>query len=386
MSNEKLAVMSTTDEEEYQPPNRENDILHAFIAFGIFGFAASMGPLPLHFAILVSQFVMFQQIIKTGQIPSLEKQLIGFRFLNWLLYFSFDILVFVHELGPLLDENSVLPLPKKYYTMIQLTVLCILLSSFVLLIDSRFIKYQLQQLGWTIATTLVVVIPSAILVRNALHGLIWVLLPSLLIFLNNLSAVVFDRFFGRTPLTKIFPNKTWEGFIGATCITFVFGFLLPVLFVLYPDIACSKATVSRGYFDCSSDTLYTPVAYKIPSQISHSLFNLLPEQDVAVSIIPMQWVGVFLAAFASIVSPFGGILLTVLRRAYSKKEFVHAQIFARLDSQLLIGILVYVYLSTFVAGPEDISQVVDDFMRLSDVSKIEAFRRIQQIMHSSGQI
>ena len=52
------------------------------------------------------------------------------------------------------------------------------------------------------------------------------IVPSLLIVCNDIWAYVFGFFFGRTPLIRLSPKKTWEGFIGATFVTFIAGFFV----------------------------------------------------------------------------------------------------------------------------------------------------------------
>ena len=52
------------------------------------------------------------------------------------------------------------------------------------------------------------------------------LLPATLIVINDIGAYFFGFFFGRTPLIKLSPKKTWEGFIGASVTTIISAFLV----------------------------------------------------------------------------------------------------------------------------------------------------------------
>lgn len=47
-----------------------------------------------------------------------------------------------------------------------------------------------------------------------------------MIVINDVWAYIFGFFFGRTPLIKLSPKKTWEGFIGGGFATVVFGLLV----------------------------------------------------------------------------------------------------------------------------------------------------------------
>ena len=39
-------------------------------------------------------------------------------------------------------------------------------------------------------------------------------MPLMMVIINDIMAYMFGFFMGRTPLIKISPKKTWEGFIG----------------------------------------------------------------------------------------------------------------------------------------------------------------------------
>ncbi|ONK61042.1 uncharacterized protein A4U43_C08F25640, partial [Asparagus officinalis] len=51
------------------------------------------------------------------------------------------------------------------------------------------------------------------------------LLPASLIVINDIAAYIFGFFFGKTPLIKLSPKKTWVGFIGASVATMFSAFL-----------------------------------------------------------------------------------------------------------------------------------------------------------------
>ena len=46
------------------------------------------------------------------------------------------------------------------------------------------------------------------------EGLIWFIMPIMMVVLNDVMAYMFGFFLGRTPLIQLSPKKTWEGFIG----------------------------------------------------------------------------------------------------------------------------------------------------------------------------
>lgn len=59
------------------------------------------------------------------------------------------------------------------------------------------------------------------------------LLPATLIVINDIAAYIFGFFFGKTPLIKLSPKKTWEGFIGASVTTIISAFMVSTISICY---------------------------------------------------------------------------------------------------------------------------------------------------------
>lgn len=55
------------------------------------------------------------------------------------------------------------------------------------------------------------------------------LLPATLIVINDIFAYICGFFFGKTPLIKLSPKKTWEGFIGASITTMISAFVVSMV-------------------------------------------------------------------------------------------------------------------------------------------------------------
>lgn len=52
------------------------------------------------------------------------------------------------------------------------------------------------------------------------------IVPVSMIVINDVMAYMFGFFFGKTPLIKLSPKKTWEGFIGGGISTVLLGLLV----------------------------------------------------------------------------------------------------------------------------------------------------------------
>lgn len=85
---------------------------------------------------------------------------------------------------------------------------------------------QFSLFAWTHVALLIVVTQSYLSIKNIFEGLIWFIVPLSMIICNDIMAYVFGFFFGKTPLIKLSPKKTWEGFIGGGISTVIFGVIV----------------------------------------------------------------------------------------------------------------------------------------------------------------
>mgnify|MGYP002714417550 CR=1 FL=1 len=74
------------------------------------------------------------------------------------------------------------------------------------------------------------------------EGLIWFIVPVSMIVINDSMAYLFGFFFGKTPLIKLSPKKTWEGFIGGVISTVILGMI-----VCTNEFLIQKKTISFFY-------------------------------------------------------------------------------------------------------------------------------------------
>jgi phosphatidate cytidylyltransferase len=72
-------------------------------------------------------------------------------------------------------------------------------------------------------TLLLVVFQAHFIVNSIFEGLIWFFLPVCLVITNDIFAYICGMIWGRTPLIRLSPKKTVEGFIGGWICTVVIG-------------------------------------------------------------------------------------------------------------------------------------------------------------------
>jgi phosphatidate cytidylyltransferase len=101
-------------------------------------------------------------------------------------------------------------------------------------------RFQFSQFAWTHMTLLLVVCQSHFIINNIFEGLIWFFLPCSLVIANDIWAYIFGFFWGKTPLIKLSPKKTVEGFVGGWIMTIFFGIL--VRYYIHTYISLSRSS------------------------------------------------------------------------------------------------------------------------------------------------
>lgn len=88
-----------------------------------------------------------------------------------------------------------------------------------------------------------------------------------MIICNDVMAYLFGFFFGRTPLIKLSPKKTWEGFIGGGIATVAFGVVSSYFLSQYQFFICPiefNEAAGRMTMECEPSYLFRPQEYTLP--------------------------------------------------------------------------------------------------------------------------
>ncbi|KAG6780105.1 hypothetical protein POTOM_016517 [Populus tomentosa] len=412
---------------------------------GSFAFVVYMGHLYITAMVVVIQIYMAKELFNLLRKANEERQLPGFRLLNW--HFFFTAMLFVY--GRILNQrlyNTVTSGKSLYQLVISLIkyhmVICYSLyiaglsymlpavcswhSSgidiitckintgfmwFILTLKKKMYKYQFGQYAWTHMILIVVFTQSSFTVANIFEGIFWFLLPATLIVINDIFAYICGFFFGKTPLIKLSPKKTWEGFIGASITTMISAFVMDVavltasscafilsellrvativvtydsfsyaysvyfksgafpIFIQLANImgrfqwlTCPRKDLSTGWLQCDPGPLFKPEYFTLPGWIPqwvrmHLASYFFPWKEI--SILPVQWHALCLGLFASIIAPFGGFFASGFKRAFKVKDFGdsipgHGGITDRMDCQMVMAVFAYIYHQSFVV-PQSVS-------------------------------
>ena len=175
-------------------------------------------------------------------------------------------------------------------------------------------------------------------VENTLNGMIWFLLPVLLVIANDIFAYIFGFFFGRTRLIKLSPKKTWEGLLGAGIATIILGFFVSAVLARFPLLICPLQSDGR-IAECEPAAVFRLTEYTVGW--------------VRIHLYPIQLHTLFFGLVVSTVGPFGGFLASGFKRAVQIKDFGntipgHGGFMDRFDCQFIMGVFVSAYVNSFI--------------------------------------
>uniref|UniRef100_A0A2N9ISJ1 Phosphatidate cytidylyltransferase n=1 Tax=Fagus sylvatica TaxID=28930 RepID=A0A2N9ISJ1_FAGSY len=356
---------------------------------GGFVFIIYMGHLYITAMVVIIQIFMGKELFNLLRKAHEDSQIPGFRLLNW--HFFFTAMLFVY--GRILSQRLVntVTTDKFLYQLVSSLfkyhmAICYFLYIagfmwFILTLKKKMYKYQFGQYAWTHMILIVVFTQSSFTVANIFEGIFWFLLPATLIVINDMAAYFFGFFFGRTPLIKLSPKKTWEGFIGASVTTIISAFVLANIMGRFQWLTCPRKDLTAGWLHCDPGPLFKPEQFILPGWVS----QWFPWKEV--SILPVQWHALCLGLFASIIAPFGGFFASGFKRAFKIKDFGdsipgHGGITDRMDCQMVMAVFAYIYHQSFVV-PQSLSvdRILDQIlMNLSFEEQRSLFLKLGEIL------
>ncbi|KAI4963405.1 hypothetical protein ZWY2020_014143 [Hordeum vulgare] len=228
---------------------------------------------------------------------------------------------------------------------------------FILTLKKKTYNYQFKQYAWA-HMILLTVLPSPLspwqIYLKGCSGKPYIYLISLIV-INDIAAYLFG-FFWRTPLIKLSPKKTWEGFIGASVTTIISAFLW---------LTCPRKDLSTEWLVCDPGSMFKPEHYFLGNWVP----QWFPWKEVF--LLPVQWHALALGLFASIIAPFGGFFASGFKRAFKINIPGHGGITDRMDCQMVMAVLhTYItnHLSTYNFSVDTIlDQIVKPNLRGAEI-------------------
>jgi len=382
-----------------------------------FVFIIYAGHVPLMVMVLAIQTVMVQELFQLAREAQKECSLPGFRAQQWYFYFVAAFWVYVRFIknNLMIEITSSAALSRllgwsiKRHTLISFSLYTAGFVAFVLTLNKGAYTYQFGQFAWTHMILLVVFIPSSFFVSNIFEGIIWFLLPCALVIVNDIAAYLAGFFFGRTPLIKLSPKKTWEGFIGGFVGTLIASWYLAGWMSKSAWLTCPRTDLSIWQpMECTSP----PETFQIRSftvkDVSYffedarvktygeKMYMKLPEllqkqiNTVEIAAAPMQFHALALAFFASAIAPFGGFFASGFKRGFKIKDFGHSipghgGMTDRMDCQVVMATFSYIYYHAFTdRSAASLGAVLTTALKLREIDQLELLLHMAYSLESQG--
>ncbi|EFJ51978.1 hypothetical protein VOLCADRAFT_56233, partial [Volvox carteri f. nagariensis] len=353
------------------------------------------GHVPLMFFILLLQassldfFLVARELFRIAYVAQRSKRSLPLlRTQQWYFFFTAVFWLYLRFIknNLLVEVTSDKTLARLFYWALKHhSLICYSLYmagfvGFVLSLKKGVYMHQFAHYAWTHMIILITTVPTSFFVSNIFSGLIWYVLPAFLIVANDICAYLAGFFFGRTPLIKLSPKKTWEGFIGGFLGTLVIAFFLAAVMSKYKWLTCPRKdlTVFKG-LDCVPDEVFVPETFALYLGL---MFEALPAGlrhwlgELTFTVAPIQLHALSLASFASIIAPFGGFFASGFKRAFHMKDFGdtipgHGGVTDRFDCQILMAVFAYCYYYSYISKPEvTLGDVLSLATKLNDHDQI----------------
>lgn len=385
--------------------------------------------------VALGEFLLFRELVKVrynGYFARVENTVPLFRTTQWAWFFVAIFYTYWDFISDVVQSNPDLHYVVPYAQYSKMVAFVLYSAIFVLTIATMqvgHIKFQLNQLCWTIVVLCLTLGQMKYLMHNIFNGLFWFTFPFLLVCCNDIMAyfcgVSCGRKFIQRPLIWFSPNKTWEGFIGGGICTVVVSWYLsrflakftwmtcPVNdFQLFPTtLECPNSPTHHLFVEAQS--IFPPQLFELfpkslvkmipgiveictvkPSEVTPmaKAGEFLPVvldrcisgeesqtfhhfEMVLKNVYPIQIHALWLAFFASVVAPFGGFLASAIKRAYGIKDFDsfipgHGGVTDRLDCQFLMALCTWVHYNSFCRLTTiSVSKMVYHYHMMSGVEK-----------------
>lgn len=229
--------MGTADEHEASQKFRSFKTRGITTMMMITGFLTIITLGHLYCAIFVLQVTssMYKEIISLKRKKEKDDRII-FTWIDWY-YFGVFAFFMIPKLflRRILVEDMIEPGTFIYYVLydyhniISFNLFVMGILFFVWSLERGSYRYQFSRFAWSVLALILVFCLPSFISYNLYKGLFWFVLPHCCVISNDIFAYMFGFFFGKTPLIKLSPKKTWEGFLGGLLGTYALAYMVLLL-------------------------------------------------------------------------------------------------------------------------------------------------------------
>jgi len=346
--------------------------------------------------VVLLQVGLFRELVNVRYEPAKEKEVPLFRTFQWMMF----ILAMWHtytsvfvKLG--LVNSFMRQIPSfapyirdslRYKNFATFSAYVVMFVTFILSLKKGLYQYQIGNMVWTIGVLGLIVFQINRTSMLVFGGLFWFMLPCGLVVANDcwayFSGMALGRKLIKAEFLSISPNKTWEGFIGAFFLTVAWSWWYSDVISNSEWLVCPQTDL-EFYSSLSCD----------PSPIFKVQNISLPYDDYTLLVVqakPVQLHALILAAFASVVAPFGGFLASAIKRAYNIKDFDslipgHGGLMDRMDCHFLMLSCTWIHYSTYISLSEKQieASLVQQFLKLPDERHAFMFQRLLETFNTT---
>lgn len=399
---------------EPAPNKLKNAIIRSFwavIMLSVFYQIIIAGPIPVIFLVYAIQSLVYREVMEIGIGPTKIRGLPWFRALHWFFMFVLNYLLLgqtlIHYSKQSFYSYPVVAFLAKYHLFICFGAYMAGFVGFVMGLKKGHYRFQFTHFCWMHMALLLVICQSHFIIMNTFECLIFFVMPAALVIVNDSSAYFSGLFWGKTPLISLSPKKTVEGFLGGFVFTMLFAFFFSrwILEAGGDAMVTSMRCAISGKV-CAVNPVFLLQAYNIPAWIlviSDAVRSYLASWDIefpwdfsqstVVNLYPIQMHSLALAAFASLIAPFGGFFASGVKRAFKIKDFSdsipgHGGVTDRMDCQFIMGVFSWMYVTTFIVRTSQMSveKVISIILRLSDGHMMEVYQKLGYYLSSKGLI
>lgn len=353
------------------------------------------GPMWVGVSVVLMEAGMFNEILRLGFTVARDRQIPLWRTTGWYFFFTLQFLLYgkivlthFHDRQWQFSKHPAYLYAMEHHSFLSFCMYCGGLVGFVLSLRPDRYHFQFTYFGRALVALILVVVQSHFMILNTALGLIWFILPTWLIIINDSFGYFCGKLFGRHSLTPLSPKKTWEGYIGAGLFTMLFAYFFSDFLASYPSLLCPRDDFSDCGWYCPSLSCQSPVPFV--RRVAR-LATLPYIGNVDISYRPAQLHAVSLGLFAASIAPFGGFFASGAKRAFGIKDFGgllpgHGGVTDRVDCQLMMAVFTYVYVINFVkvnfVGSPDVGKVLSFISELSTTEQkdllVELYGRLRR--------